>query len=189
MNLVPARVDEAAARRYFTRRTWRNACGLLLPRETVTASGKRLPRIELVWLGYYRIDLATRIGQTSVTQSVSVEGHSGAFALFALHDAMAEGEPAEALFPPAIPEEEAVRIGREETLKNVLRRRSQQKKPAIEETLGVSVFYYPYWVWYFARRGRIDIRLQDAYTGGPGGNRTRSGLLGAFVAARRAKPE
>jgi hypothetical protein len=182
---VPSRVSATEARAFFTRRRWRNLFGVLLPGETVTAAGTRLPKLELVWLGYYQIDLQVRIGRTPAVQSVSVEGYSGAFALFALHDALHDSAVEGPSFPPVIPEDEAVRIGREECLKNVLRRRSQQKKPAIEETLGVSTFYYPYWVWYYRRRGRLDIRLMDGYTTGPGGNRTRSGLLSAFVQARQ----
>ncbi len=182
---VPSRVSADEARAFFTRRRWRNLFGALLPKETVTATGTRLPKLEQVWLGYYQIDLQVRIGRTPAVQSVSVEGHSGAFALFALHETLQDTPLEGPAFAPAIPEDEAVLIGREECLKNVLRRRSQQKKPAIEETLGTRIFYYPYWVWYFTRRGRLDIRLMDAYTAGPGGNRTRSGLLSAFVRQRK----
>ena len=179
---IPARVSEEEARRFFTRPYWRNLHGLLLPRPTATMKGTRLPRLERVWLGYYQIDLRIRLGREPGVQAVSVEGHSGSFAYFDMHNALSDGLPQEPFFPPAIPEEAAVRIGREECLRSILRRRSQQKKPTIEETLEVSIFYYPYWVWYFARRnGRLDIRIQNAYTGDPGGNRTRAGLLKAFI--------
>ncbi|MFP4502083.1 MAG: hypothetical protein ACLFTT_13865 [Candidatus Hydrogenedentota bacterium] len=185
MNHVPSRVSAHEARAFFTHRRWRNLFGLLLPHETVSATGVRLPKLEQVWLGYYWIDLRVRIGTTPAVQSISVEGHSGAFALFELHAALRDDPIEGPTFPPAISENEAVQIGREECLKNILRRRSQQKKPAIEETLATSIFYYPYWVWYYARRGRLDMRLMDAYTTGPGGNRTRAGLLSAFVQSRK----
>jgi hypothetical protein len=185
---VPARVSEEEARRFFMRRYWRNLYGLLLPRPTVMPGGARLPRLEQVWIGYYHIDLRVRLGSTYDVQSVSVEGHSGSFAIFDMHEALVDGAIEGAHFFPAIPEAKAVEIGRYECLRTILRRRSQQKKPTIEETIDVGVFYYPYWVWYFARRsGRLDIRIQNAYTGESGGNRTRAGLLQAFVAQKAAE--
>lgn len=182
---LPARVSEAGARVFFQRRGWGNLFGLLLPRETVTPAGKRLPYLERVWIPYYEIVLRVRSGRGPGAITVSVDALSGAFALFELHDELVEAPVAESSFPPALAVEEAVGMGREQLLCAILRRRSGEQKPVIEETLDTALFHYPYWVWYYARRGgRIDIRLQDAYTGGPGGGRTRAGLIGAFVAAR-----
>ncbi len=148
-----------------------------------------MPRIERVWLPYYVVTLKLASPRGEGAVSVSVEGYSGAFAIFEMHDDLVEGDLEEEAFQPMLSEEEAVAIGRRELLRTILRRRGQREKPVIEETLGVEVFYYPYWVYYYERRrGLLDIRIQDALTGEKGGNRTRYGILSAFAAVNSRQP-
>lgn len=189
MRYIEARVSEDAALRFFHRRRLGNLYGLLRRRSRVTTlGGKSLPYMERVWLPHYRIDIRVVSHRGPGQISVSVEGHSGSFAIFQMHEDLVEGNLDEELFPPALTQEEAVETGRRELLKTILRRRGQQEKPYIEDTLGVDIFYYPFWVYYFRRRGRyLDIRLQDAISGERGGNRTKMGLLNAFAKKARER--
>lgn len=183
MKHIEARVSRNAALAHFRRRRFRNLYGLLLPRPSVTPSGATLPALERVWLPFYLIDVHVSSRRGPGTMSVSVEGYSGAFAVFERHDNLVDGDIADECFPPRLSPEQAVEIGRQQLLQSILRRRSQQVKPSMGDTLRVSVFYHPFWVYYFQRRGgRLDFRVQDALTGEKAGNRNRSGLLDAFVA-------
>lgn len=183
MKYIATRVSKDAALRFFHRRRFANLYGLLGSRRPVAPTGKLLPYLERVWLPFYLIDLEVTSPRGPGTVSVSVEGYSGSFAIFQMHDDLIEGELDEEYFGPQLSKDEAIEIGRKQLLHTILRSSSQQEKPAIEETLHVDVFYYPFWVYYFQRRrGSLDIRIQDALTGERGGNRNRMGLLNAFAA-------
>ena len=189
---VPARIDAPRAQTFFARRRWGNLFGLwgrqtsiqLLP----TTQERQFPCIERIWIPHYRIDFSVVSKKGPGKVSVSVEACSGCFAFFQMHDDLVDGEPGEACLPILISEEDAIHRGRSDLLKAIMRRRSQESKPIIQEALETGVFHYPFWVYYFKRRGKfIDIRLLDAYSGERGGNRTRQGVLNAFVAMRNTK--
>ncbi len=182
MKYIEARVPRDAALQFFERRRFGNLYGLLRRRSAFTPDGKRLPYAELVWMPFYRIDFQVTSRRGPGAVSVSVEAYSGSFAVFQMQDNLVEGEPEGDSFPPEMTEEAAIKTGRRELLRTIMRRRSQQEKPVIEDTLAVDVFYYPFWIYYFQRRGKyIDIKLQDALNGESGGNRNRAGVLAAFT--------
>ncbi len=192
MTYVPARIDAQRAQAFFARRRWGNLFGLwgrpaavqLLP----ATEERQFPCIERIWIPHYRIDFSVVSKKGPGKVSVSVEACSGCFAFFQMHDGLVEAAPGEECLPILLPEEDAIRHGRSDLLKAIMRRRSQENKPIIQEALDAQVFHYPFWVYYFKRRGKyIDIRLMDAYSGERGGNRTRQGVLNAFVAMRNAK--
>ncbi len=186
MKYIEARVSEDAALRFFERRRFGNLYGLLCRRrfgaQSEIGAGKRLPYLERIWLPYYIITIRVNSHRGEGEVAVSVEGHSGSFAIFQMHDDLVEGDLNEEVFHPKLAEDEAIKIGRKELLRAILRRRAAREKPFIEETIGAGLFYYPYWVYYYERWGSsLDIRLQDALTGEKGGNRTKMGVLGAFA--------
>ncbi len=190
MKYVPARVGAKEAQAFFRRRRWGNLFGLLW-REQPAAIKKTpesrsvLPRIEKIWIPHYQIDFRVTARSGPGTVSVSVEACSGCFAIFQMHDALVEGALGDDYLPALIEEQEAVQQGRRQLLQAIMRRRGQQGKPVIEEALGATLFYYPFWLYYFRRRGKfIDIRLLDAFSAERGGSRTRQGILNAFVAQR-----
>ncbi|HOZ48003.1 MAG TPA: hypothetical protein PLO37_25780 [Candidatus Hydrogenedentes bacterium] len=183
MRYIAPRVPEEASRRFFTRPRFRNLFGLVPPRTAKMVPGSKAPYVELVWLPFYLITLRVSSPRGPGTISTSVEGYSGSFAIFQMHDNLVEGDVNGEYFPPQLTTEEAVGIARKELLLSIMRRRGQQEKPCIEDTVGLDLFYYPFWVYYIRRRRRfIDILLQDALTGERGGNRNKMGLLNAFVA-------
>ncbi len=177
MKYVPPRWSEAEALAFFERRRFSNLWGLLQPRRT----GK-LPYVERLWLPYYLIPFQVTSGKGPGIITVSVEGHSGSFALFEMHGSLAQGELAGETPPPKLTIDEATATGRSELLRTIMRRRGQFGKPIIEEDLGVDLFYYPYWIYYFERRrGLLDILICDAVTGDKGRARTKTGILSALV--------
>ncbi|HDP35965.1 MAG TPA: hypothetical protein ENN29_12745 [Candidatus Hydrogenedentes bacterium] len=190
MIYVPASVDAEKARAFFRRRRWGNLFGAL-GLEPPTQEKKRgvvtqLPCMERVWVPHYQIDFQVFSRKGPGVVSVSVEACSGCFAIFQMHDALVEGEKEEETLPLLLDEKDAVMQGRKQLLQTIMRRRGQQGKPVIENTLATAVFYYPFWVCYFKRRGKfIDVKLQDAVSAERGGNRTKQGILNAFVAKRR----
>lgn len=182
-------VSRAGAEKFFRRPQWRNLFGLrrftAIPAEKHSDGTPTLPWMECVWLPHYRIDIEGHYAKRTGCLSASLEAWSGAFAFFQLHDALHEGPPPGPHFPPGLEEQQAIRLARREMLRNIMRRRGQREKPTLGKTLSISLFHYPFWVLYFQRRrGRIDIRIQDAYTGERGGNRNRAGLLSALVQQR-----
>ncbi len=183
---IPARVSMDDAMRFFKRRRPANLYGLIPHKGPIaTSRGKGLPLIERIWLSYYLVDLELRSLGKLGRATVSVEGFSGAFAVFQMHDDMVDGPPPDSeYFPPKIARKEAVRTARQELVRAILRRRGQQDKPFIENTLAVNLLYYPYWVYYFKKAGKLSIRVQDALTAEKAGNRTRAGILQAFANAQ-----
>jgi hypothetical protein len=190
MTYIEPRVSEAAARRFFQRRPG-TLWGLLGPgrlRASDANQPKPLPHLELIWIPYFLVPIHVRSRRGPGTIHVSVEAHSGAFAVFQMHENLVEGTPRGEAFTPKVDAEEAKRIGRQELLRTIMRRRGQREKPVIEDADEPSVFYYPYWVYYYERRrGRLDIRLCDALTREKGGTRTKAGVLSAFMAADSAR--
>ena len=142
------------------------------------------PRAELVWMPSYllTIQLESKRGPGEVT--CSIDACSGSFALFQMHDAIVDGEAEGETFPALLDEAGAEKVAREELVKVILRRRSRAGKPLPTKTLRRELLSYPYWVYYYQRRpGLIDIKVLDAATGRPVGNKIKLGIPDAFKAA------
>lgn len=176
------------ARRFFNRPRFANLWGLLKRRPRT----ERLPYIELVWLPYYLIEVNVTSRSGPGVIPVSVESHSGAFALCDVFDGMREGKPptdppGECL-APALDEETARAVALKELRETIMRRRSQEHKPLIQDIHAVSLFQYPYWLEYYERwRGKLDIRVFDAVSGTAGGAMTKTGILSALIQASTNK--
>jgi hypothetical protein len=143
----------------------------------------------LVWLPYYIIPVkvCSRRGEGEIT--VSVDGCSGSFAIFEMHNDIVEGDIDGETFPPKLDEQDAARIARKQLLATIMRQRSNREKPAPEEVLDVDLLYWPVWVYYYERRpGRLDIRVLDALTGSKPGPRLKTAVLAAFASAKENAP-
>jgi hypothetical protein len=191
MQVIEPRVTEDEARRYFERHRAGNLWGLLRPRRITTGPlgstkpGK--PPIELVWLPHYhvRFRVFSRRGPGEI--AVSVEAHSGSFAVFQMQEDLIDREIEGEVFEPRLSCDRATEIGRRDLLKSILRQRGQWNKPEVRETLGVDLFYYPFWVYYYERkRGLFDIQVYDAARGVKGGPRTKVGILSGLVGSNEA---
>jgi len=131
------------------------------------------------------IRLESKQGPSEVT--CSVDACSGSFAFFQMHDAIVDGEAEGETFPALLDEAAAENIAREELMKVILRRRSRAGKPLPTKTLRAELLSYPYWVYYYQRRpGLIDIKVLDAATGRPVGNKIKIGILNAFKTAAKS---
>ena len=93
MTYIEPRVSEAAARRFCPRRP--GTLWGLLGRGRLHPSGanqpKRLPHLELIWLPYYLVPIRVRSRRGPGIIHVSVAAHSGAFAVFQMHDNLVNG--------------------------------------------------------------------------------------------------
>ena len=133
---------------------------------------------------HYLIEFAVTSRRGPGTITVSVEAHSGAFAVIESARGVVERPDEKNTFPPKLGQEEAVVMGRKDLLQSIMRRRGQRHRPLIEKAVGVDLFHYPYWVYYYERRrGRLDVKVLDALTREPGRPRTRAGVLSALVQA------
>lgn len=141
-------------------------------------------KTELIWLPVYLVSIALdHRGQSSRTVC-SVDGLSGAFAIFDAHAAIQSGEPDGETFAPVLNEAEAERVARESLVLTILRRRGRAGKPVPRETESVELLRWPYWVFYHRRRGgTIDFRLLDGVTGARAGHKIKLGLIDAFRTA------
>ena len=180
MTYVEPRVSQTEALRFFERRRAGNLWHIL-HRDPIVKRG-RLPYAELVWIPHYLIALGVNSSRGPGEIVVSVEAHSGAFTIVEGQAGLVEGTPEGEAFPPRLAEDEAIKIGRKELLKSIMRRRGQRHKPVIQDTRAVSLFHYPYWVYYFERRrGLLDIAVADAVTCDKGRARTKVGVLSALA--------
>lgn len=184
MKIIEPRVSEQEARRFFERPRLGNLWGLLKlfrssrPIEISGSRERRLPYLELLYLPHYLIGFRVGSLNTEGEIDVSVEAHSGSFAIFQMNEDLAESAKLKEWFRPKLTQEEALEIGRRELVASILRRRGNREKPPVGEPLSIDLFYYPYWVWYFERKKEtIDIALMDAARGVKGGDRTRVGVL------------
>lgn len=143
-------------------------------------------KTELVWAPVYLVTIALEHRGQSSRTTCTVDGLSGAFAIFDAHAAIQPGEPDGETFAPVWSVEDAERTAREWLMLTILRRRGRAGKPVPRETESVELLRWPYWVFYHRRRGGvIDIRVLDGVTGARAGHKIKLGLIEAFRAAAR----
>ena len=186
MRHVAPALDEARAVEILNT-GWASRLHRLLSVIRPTGPDSTRPHAELVWMPSYlfTIQLESKQGPGEVT--CNVDACSGSFALFQMHDAVVDGEAEGETFPPTLEEAAAEKVAREELVKVILRRRSRAGKPLPTKTLSAELLSYPYWVYYYQRRpGLIDIKVLDAATGRPVGNKIKLGILDAFKAAAKS---
>lgn len=177
MRHVRPAIDAAHTMREF-QRGWRaRISGALASRDP------DLPRAELVWLPTYLITIQTQLAGNLNDVACSIDARSGAFALFQLHDQIADDDFDAEHFDPVLDEPEAERLARQGLLHAIMRRRGRAGKPLPQETRSIELLRYPYWVYYHRRRRIIDIKVLDAATGARVGNKIKLGILDAFKAS------
>ncbi len=180
--IKPSISSDDAGRR-IERRWWhRFRCWKVTPAEPGA-----LPRLELVCLPHYLVTV--EVISTGKRREVvtTVEAYAGTFGLF--DDRLpCELRSDHACFPPRISEAEAIEIARNELQMALLRSRGGSRKPLVGEVQDVAMLQYPYWVYYYERRkGRLDIKVLDAVTGGPPGPKIKASLLAAFIDTRSGR--
>lgn len=184
MKTVPARVTEAQARAHFHNKRFGwlgRMLSRLWPRGAPPNAG--LPRLELIWMPHYLVELEASGRGKNALVHLAVDAYAGTFMIVELGGGFQEAEP-ETAFPPRMDAQEAERIGRQELLRAIMRRRGQRDRPTPQGTTSVTLFYYPFWVWYYERLpGAIDIALHDAASGDKTGPKMKTAVLSAFAKA------
>jgi len=183
MHFLEARLTKSDALAIFQKTGWNNLWGVL----DLGGGHKRTPHAELLWFPHYLISIKVNSRKGPGDVLVSVEGHSGVFMIVEMETDFAEGTPEGETFEPRLTEEEAIKVGRRELLKSIMRRRGHRDRPVIEETIGAELFFYPFWVYYSERRrGLLDIKILDAVTGEKGRPKTKVGVLSALIGSDKA---
>lgn len=143
-------------------------------------------KIETVWMPFHRVTFQTEGQEKDKTSSLdtTVDAWSGAFAIVSFESELHYGYPPGEYFQPQLDENDACDIAYKQFLHTVMRQRSRGKKPLPKHIHEVSLLYWPFWILYIQRKRMLDIRLLDAVTAQPGGNRTKVGILQAFTAAQ-----
>jgi hypothetical protein len=112
----------------------------------------------------------------------AVEAWSGSVFLIQLADQPGPLKSEAQVFAPKLETSRAEKVARRELTAIILRQRSRGPKPELREVLACDLVYFPFWIYYYARRGtHIDIRVLNGATGERVGNRTRGGVLEAFL--------
>lgn len=188
---LPPRIPGEDAARHFGRPRLANLYGLAArPVQVVTpesADARVLPFVERLWMPAYAVRLRTVTRGRPGSVWTSVDAWAGQFAVFECVDELAMREVSEDSFPPSLGEEEAGRVARQSLLQYILRRRGQMGKPVIEGVEETRLYHYPLWVLYYRRRGLIDLKVLDGYTGSAAGSKLRVAVVNALVAARKQK--
>lgn len=182
MRHITAAVDEARARELLNR-GWINRINRMLsPPRPQDAP----PRLELIYLPAYFVTIALEKKGEMGEMTCHVDGCSGSFSLVHMGDQIVDGDIDAENFAVTVDESEAERIAREALIKTILRRRGSAGKPVPKETKSIELLRYPYWVYYHQRRrGLMDVKVLDAVTGKPVGNKIKMGILEAFKAVAK----
>lgn len=188
---LPPRISGEEAAQHFARPRLANLYGLLakpvrvaVPRDPST---RVTPFVERLWMPAYAVRLRTVARGKNEWVWTAVDGWADDFSLFEREDQIALHEPAEDAFPPLFDEAQAADRARKGLLQYILRRRGQTNKPVIEEVEVIRLYHYPLWVYYYRRRGRIDLKVLDGYTGRPAGAKLRAAVVGALITDRKRR--
>lgn len=142
---------------------------------------RRLPYLEVLWLPSYRVQLEVVRGDTAVTIETLVGGNERTFAVCDFSESPWRDSVGRDHFSATINEQEARAIATQGLCESLLRRRGWGRKFTIRPTVSTELVQYPYWVYYFARRGdKLDFRMLDALTGKPVGAKMKVSLLSAL---------
>ncbi len=178
MRYVRAAVDEPTARAVSSRGWWRGVLSRL--------RGAAIPlKAECVWLPVYIVTIPILERRAAADFQCSVDGLSGAFAIFAMPEAIVSGETPGEGFAPRLTAQEAERIARASLVTAMLRRRRKSPTAQLGESGPVELLRWPYWVFYHRRGESMDIDVIDAATGDRAGHKIKLGLLDAFRTAAR----
>jgi len=147
-------------------------------------SAAGLPRLALVYVPHYRVDIDVTSRKGPGVTHCLLDGCSGAFAIADFKDSPLLDEPEAEVLPALLTNDEAGRAALAALTRLILGQRSRGAKPTPLGVRSCQRVDWPFWVYYFARsRGRLDIRACDARTGELAGNRAKAGILQAMVQA------
>lgn len=178
MRYVRAAMDESTARAFSSRGWWRGMVSRL--------RGAAVPvKAECVWLPVYLVTIPIIERRATADFQCSVDGLSGAFAFFAMPEAIVSEDTAGEGFAPRLTAEDAERIARASLVTAMLRRRRKSATAQLGESGPVELLRWPYWVFYHRRGETMDIDVIDAATGERAGHKIKVGLLDAFRTAAR----
>lgn len=189
MKGLRATIDEATARRKLEKRraSWIGQWFTLHFAKLISHSAKsQAVRLELVWLPHYLVSIDVRRGTEQRVATALVGGHEPTVSLVEPASlAWAEELPHET-FPARIEPAQALEAAREALLRLLLARPGWGRQLALEAGGRVEPIQYPFWAYYFRRRGgMLDVRLLDAVSGSPAGPKAKVALLSALADAAR----
>ena len=186
MKIVPARVTEEQAEDHFRKKRFGRLNRLLhLFWRTELSRGGKLPKLELIWMPHYLIQLQASSRKGTADLHLAVDAYAGSFTIVEVEEPLQESEPKLPSFPPWMGAEEAERIGRQELIRAIMRRRGHRDRPTPQATTSVELFYYPFWTYYYERLpGAIDIAVLDAAAGEKAGPKMKTAVLSAFASER-----
>lgn len=145
-----------------------------------------MPLLEVVWLPYYRIAFTADDGGRTRTVETLIGGHEPSFALMDAEGFEWLADTDRESFRPVVSAEEAVTIARDRLTGVIMRQSRWGRQPTLGDAQQCTAVHYPFWAYYFARRGGIlDVKLLDAVTGEPTGPKLKAALLAALEGARR----
>jgi len=182
--LLPPRISVEEAISRFQRKRWSNLFGKLTPRPAKIDEKGNPSSIEMVWIPVHAFEFSLSHAGKQVKSWVTVDATYGGFALFGRRGELVERMPDEESFPPALERAQAEELAREGVVRYILRKRGA--KPTVDDITDHLMFYTPVWVYYFrAARGKLNLAVQDAYTGDPMGSQVKGVVLDGFIARRR----
>lgn len=190
MKALCATIDEATARGKLEQRraSW---LGRWFPLPLITSHSQTASspavRLERVWLPHYLISIDVRRGNEQRVAMALVGGHEPTVSLVEPASLAWAEEPPPETFPARIDPAQALEAAREALLRLLLARPGWGRQLALEAGGRVEPIQYPFWAYYFRRRGgMLDVRLLDAVSGSPAGPKAKVALLSALADAARA---
>jgi hypothetical protein len=165
-----------------------------VPDRTSTDCRTGLPKLELIWLPHYRVSLQAAESSPEVDGSsrqarpsveILVDGFDRRATPFLLTNVNWLSNIEQVPYEPNVTAQDAIALAHQALLDVGLLRSPWAQGVTTWETLHVDVIHYPFWVYYYRVRHRIDIRLLDALTGKPTGPGGKISLLSA-LASREA---
>lgn len=184
-------MDGARMAKRLMRPRLKNLYGLLRPDVRIADPddpGSRVtPFIERLWMPAYAIQIraVTRKGVQHIW--TSVDTWSGQCALLECVDDLVLRTLRDDLLPPKFDQTRAMEEARKGLLRFIMAQRGQLDKPVIEAVEEIRLFYCAFWVYYFRRRNRIDLKVFDSFTGKTAGAKMRVAVLNALVADRNQR--
>jgi hypothetical protein len=184
---VPARFTEADARRIIERgllQSLRRLGQRLLKRNATGARSTDPAHVELVWLPHYVVEFRISTPTGNDTIAISVETHGGATAVFLTQQAVRASAVSGDILRPGMGKTRAVATARKGLLAALLAQRGKARRFVPQDVLHVDLLHFPFWVYYHrGRRGRLDIVVIDAVTGGRLGAKFKYAMIKAFEKA------
>lgn len=110
-----------------------------------------------------------------------VDAVSGAFALFALDEAVEDGEPLSEPLLPMYTMDDAIALARRSLILAVMSQRGKRRRTVVKHVVSSILVYHPFYIYYYLRRNKfIDFGIMDAVVGDMPGAKVKAACLSAF---------